>query len=121
MNTNSGKWLLLLSAVAAGVALGFSPLAIAAFVALAVLQNFWRPILITRFTAHADPAETATILSIENQAKSLSAAVVAPLLGLAVDAMTGSLKLLPVGLVGAAAALVVLATRHGRRAAPSDQ
>ncbi len=109
------------AAVAAGVALGFSPLAIAAFVALAVLQNFWRPILITRFTAHADPAETATILSIENQAKSLSAAVVAPLLGLAVDAMTGSLKLLPVGLVGAAAALVVLATRHGRRAAPSDQ
>ena len=102
------------AAVAAGVALGFSPVAIAAFIALAVLQNLWRPILITRFTAHASPKETATVLSIESQAKSLAAAVLAPLLGLAVDAMTGSLSLLPVGLAGAAAAMLILATL-GRR------
>ena len=98
------------AAVAVGVVLGFSPIAIAAFVALAVLQNLWRPILITRFTAHAEPAQTATVLSIESQAKSLAAAVGAPLLGLAVDAMTGPLSLLPVGLAGAAAAGLILAT-----------
>jgi len=109
------------AAIAGGVALGWAPLAIVAFIALAVLQNFWRPILITRFTAHADPAQTATVLSVENQAKSLAAAVLAPLLGLAVDAMTGSLQLLPVGLVGVAAAGLILAGRylHGRR--PPDR
>ena len=108
------------AAVAAGVALALPVLAIAAFVALAVFQNLWRPILITRFTAHASPSQTATVLSIESQAKSLAAAVLAPLLGLAVDAMGGDLKLLPVGLAGAAAALLILATRR-RIEAPSGQ
>ncbi len=59
--------------------------AIGGFVALAVVQNFWRPIQIGRFSAAGDPADGATVLSIESQAKSISAAVLAPLLGLAVD------------------------------------
>ena len=109
------------AAVAGGVALGWPVLAIAAFVALAVFQNLWRPILITRFTAHASPKETATVLSIESQAKSLAAAVLAPLLGLAVDAMTGSLKILPVGLLGAAAALLMLTAYRRRHEAPPDE
>jgi len=107
-------------AVALGVVLGWSPVAIAAFVALAVFQNLWRPILISRFTAHANPAETATVLSIESQAKSLAAAICAPLLGLAVDAMTGSLQLLPIGLVGAAAAMLMFASMRFRTKAPSS-
>ena len=81
---------------------------------LAVFQDLWRPILISRFTAHANPAETATVLSIESQAKSLAAAILAPLLGLAVDAMTGSLQLLPIGLTGAGAALLVFARMRFR-------
>ena len=107
--------------VAAGVLLGWAPLAIAAFIALAVCQDLWRPILITRFTSHADPAQTATVLSIESQAKSLSAAILAPLLGLAVDAMTAPLRLLPVGLLGVAAALLILATLRRAGEAPSDE
>ncbi len=103
------------AAIAGGVALGWAAVAIAAFVALAVFQNLWRPILISRFTAHAEPRETATVLSIESQAKSLSAAVLAPLLGLAVDAMGHSLKLLPVGLLGAAAATLMLIGSRGSR------
>ena len=109
------------AAIAGAVALGLPVLAIVAFVALAIFQNLWRPILITRFTAHADPAQTATILSIESQAKSLAAAVLAPLLGLAVDAMSGSLKLLPVGLLGAAAGLLMLTAYRRRPEAPSDE
>lgn len=59
--------------------------AIAGFTGLAVLQNLWRPIQIGRFSAGGDEAAGATILSIESQAKCLSAAIIAPLLGLAVD------------------------------------
>lgn len=59
--------------------------AIIGFVALAALQNLWRPMQVGRFSAASDPANGATVLSIESQAKSLSAAIFAPLLGLAVD------------------------------------
>ena len=35
-------------------------------------ERFWRPVLISRFYAHSDEAQGATVLSIESQAKSLS-------------------------------------------------
>ena len=102
-------------ALAAGALLpaGGATVAIIAFVALAVGQNFWRPIQVSRFAEWADPSETATLLSIESQAKSLTVVVVAPLLGIAVDAMPAGLTFLPVGLVGLLAAAAVLATRPG--------
>jgi MFS family permease len=107
----------------AAVVLGLPPAAIAAFVALSFIQNFWRPIMVSRFAEHAESAQMATILSVESQARSLFAAVLAPLLGLAVDAMRhvaapvggGDLAFLPVGLVGLAIAVAMLAT--GRRPA----
>ena len=71
-----------LGETAAGLGLA---VAIIGFVALAVLQNLWRPIQIGRFSAAGAPADGATVLSIESQAKSVSAAILAPLLGLAVD------------------------------------
>lgn len=58
---------------------------ITGFVSLYILQNLWRPVLISRFDAHSDEAKGATVLSIESQAKSLSTMIIAPILGLAVD------------------------------------
>ena len=71
-----------------GIALGRPELMILAFVLLAIAQNFWRPILVGRCAAHSNADQMATVLSIESQAKSLFVAILAPLLGWSVDAMT---------------------------------
>ena len=84
-----------------GLWTGLSAVVIAGFVALAVLQNFWRPVLMSRIDAHGAPEAGATILSAETQCKSLAAMGLAPLIGFCVDVF---------GLVGvgAVAALVTL-------------
>ncbi|MGC9453931.1 MAG: MFS transporter [Phycisphaerae bacterium] len=111
-------------ALAVGVAIGRPGIAIAAFVLLSILQNFWRPILISRVADRVDPQRTATVLSIESQAKALFAAVMAPLTGLAVDfilkagpalgveadKLPETLRFLPVGLIGVLVAGIMLAT-----------
>jgi MFS family permease len=81
---------------------------IVAFVALHVLQNLWRPVLISRFDAHGAEAQGASILSIESQAARASTMIIAPLLGLAVDrAMDagGAGPYWPVGAVGLGVAI----------------
>ncbi|MBW2557581.1 MAG: MFS transporter [Deltaproteobacteria bacterium] len=87
--------------------------AIAGFVALYVMQNLWRPILISRFDEYATETHGATVLSVESQAKSVSTIFAAPFLGLAVDFVTthgfGG-EFWPVGAVGAAIAFIILAT-----------
>ncbi|MBI3828007.1 MAG: MFS transporter [Planctomycetes bacterium] len=89
---------------------------IAVFVLLAITQNLWRPVLITRFDTHSDPAIGATLLSIESQANSVSTMVLAPLLGLAVDwANAGDTsgiqhEFWPVALAGLATSIWALAT-----------
>ena len=110
--------------LAAGVVVHLPPAAIVAFVALSVIQNFWRPIMISRFAEQAAPGRMATVLSIESQSRSLFAAVLAPVLGWAVDAIARvqgaggeDLRFLPVGLVGLAVAAVMLAT--GRSTSPA--
>ena len=99
--------------------------AIVGFLALAVLQNLWRPLHMARFDTFGDARAGATILSVESQAKSLSAAIFAPLLGLAVNAIRGSellrgkhAKFIPVALAGLIFAAGVLAFR---RHAPADE
>jgi len=99
--------------------------AIVGFMALAVLQNLWRPMHIGRFDTHTDAKSGATVLSIEAQAKSLSAAVFYPVLGLAVDAFTRwggircdaghepPVRFLPVAAAGVLFAVLVLAARRG--------
>ncbi|MCK5526554.1 MAG: hypothetical protein KAJ05_05350, partial [Candidatus Latescibacteria bacterium] len=62
------------------------PLVIVCFVALAILQNFWRPVMVGRINAHSTPEMGATVLSIESQAKSFATMWMAPALGCAVDA-----------------------------------
>ena len=59
--------------------------AVGGFIVLAVIQNLWRPMLVSRFDAYASEERGATVLSVESQSKSVSVMVMAPLFGLAVD------------------------------------
>lgn len=113
-------WVLYLAfflVLAGGLLTGVSSLAVAGFVVLAVLQNFWRPLLIGRVAGESSSEQMATILSVESQAKSLFAAVVAPLAGLAVDAIPasmGNLRFLPVAGVGVCIAGMALVLKPKR-------
>ena len=86
------------------------------FVLLACGQNLWRPLLISRFDAHSDPADGATLLSIESQASSLATLALAPLLGWCVDLVNAGLptaqerEFWPVALAGLLPALAMLLT-----------
>lgn len=88
---------------------GWYPAIIALFVGLALLQNFWRPGLISRFDAQSTPDMGATVLSIEGQSKSLAMIILAPLLGWLVDTV-GNFS--PVGIVGTCIAVVILLAYH---------
>jgi MFS family permease len=89
--------------------LGIHGIMISGFVALYILQNLWRPVLISRFDAHSDEAKGATILSVESQAKTLSTMILAPLLGLAIDTARahgiGTSEFWPIAALGALIAL----------------
>ena len=92
---------------------GYYYVAIIGFIALYVVQNFWRPILISRFDAFATETAGATVLSIESQAKSVSTMIVAPILGVLVDwvrVQNFGGEFWPVGAVAAIIALFVLVT-----------
>ena len=80
----------LFAALLGSLALGWQAPAIVAFVGLMVIQNLWRPALVSRINTHSSPEMGATVLSIEAQAKSLGTMVAAPCVGWAVDT-TGSL------------------------------
>ena len=93
---------------------------IVAFIALSALQDLWRPVLIARFDEHSSEAQGATVLSIESQARRFATMLLAPPLGLAVDAAQGSSSVGPfwplgaVGLVAAIAFFVTSARRPAR-------
>lgn len=107
---------LVFAVMLAGLAAGVSGVAIAAFVALALLHNVFRPVLVGRFDEHAPAELGATVLSVESQATSLGAVVLAPLLGLAVDLATqdaAQVQLWPVAAVGLiSSVLVAVAVRE---------
>lgn len=103
--------LLVFTILAGGILAGYPPVVIGAFILLAVLQNFWRPILISRCATLADETQTATALSIESQAKSLFVAITAPLLGWAIDAVTiakPDWQFLPVAIIGIIIPAIIL-------------
>ena len=77
------------------------------FVGLAIMQNFWRPLLISRVNAHSTPEMGATVLSIESQAKSFATMLIAPVLGWTVDRVGA---FWPVGVVGAIIATGIILT-----------
>jgi hypothetical protein len=79
------------------------PLMILGFVALHFLHDLWRPVLISRFDSQSSETQGATLLSAENQAKSVGTMLLAPLLGILVDLVRvygpGG-QFWPIGLVG---------------------
>ncbi len=113
-----GLMLLTFVALLPALVFGVHVAIIAGFMALFVLQNLWRPVLISRFDAHSRPEQKATILSIESQAKTLSTALIAPTLGFAVDTVKahGNLggQFWPIGAVGLVLALGFFVTARPR-------
>lgn len=85
----AGLALYVLAGMALSAAIGW--LAIVGLVAMTVVQNIWRPTLTARYYSHAETKSAATTLSVESQAKGLTAAIVAPLLGFWVDRLAASL------------------------------
>ena len=103
--------LLAFTMLAAGILAGYLPVVILAFILLAILQNFWRPILISRCASLSSESQTATILSIESQTKSLFVAVMAPVIGWAIDVVTtvkADWQFLPVAVIGIIIPFLVL-------------
>ncbi|MEZ4473492.1 MAG: MFS transporter [bacterium] len=105
------------AAVTAGLLLGQPALAILAFVALAVVQNLWRPIHVGRFDRDGDEAYAATTLSIESQATAGASALWAPIVGALIDHQLAAgldplTALWPVALLGVP--LVLLSIRRRR-------
>ena len=99
-------------------------LAVAGFILLYLMQNFWHPILISRFEEYASGAMGATVLSIENQAQSVSIMIIAPLLGLAVDYLRGADyggEFWPVAAAGAVIALTACLTAPGGNKKVNDK
>ncbi len=97
------------SALLASTLLGWFWLTIASFIALFVVQNLWRPVLVSRIDSYGEERQGATLMSVESQARRLGTMALAPLLGLAVDTAQKTDPgggYWPVGLVGCVVAVV---------------
>jgi len=77
--------LVLMAVLIPSMYFNISWLMITGFIVYHVLQNLWRPVLISRLDSHSSEAQGATVLSIESQSKSLATAVIAPIMGVTVD------------------------------------
>ena len=87
--------------------------AVVGFVLLAMVQNLWQPMLVSRFDAFASETEGATVLSIESQARAIATMVIAPVFGMTVDYIRANGpggEFWPVALIAAAIALLMLLT-----------
>ncbi|MFC1947373.1 MFS transporter [Chloroflexota bacterium] len=96
--------------------------AIIGFIFLTLIQNFWRPMLISRFDSFASETEGATILSIESQVKSAATMVVAPVMGASVDFLIGRNlggQFWPVAAIGGIVALAIILTAGRRKSGSS--
>lgn len=107
-------WFVALALLAPAMYFGYYAAVVAGFVALHVLQNLWRPVLVSRFDSHSDEAQGATVLSIESQARGLAVVALAPLLGyladLAASHEVGRIPFWPVAAVGALLGLLFCLT-----------
>lgn len=94
-------------------------ISIAAFVMLHVIQNLWRPILLSRLD-HATDGSSAVTLSVESQARRTATMLLAPVFGAVIDATQAQSgdaigSHWPIAAVGGALALLMLATAPTRR------
>ena len=109
-------WLVVLCIYGALVPLlyfGHHWLAVAGFVLLAMVQNLWQPMLVSRFDGYASDTEGATVLSIESQARAIATMVIAPVFGIAVDYIRANGpggEFWPVALIPATIAALILLT-----------
>jgi MFS family permease len=91
-------------------------ISIAAFVLLAVAQNIWRPIFLSRLDAATDGSSAVT-LSVESQARRATTMLLAPAFGAAID-MTQSTESAqigdywPIAAIGGALTLLMLARSY---------
>jgi len=88
--------------------------AIIAFVCMAMAQNFWRPVLVSRIGDHAPSEKTATILSIESQSRSTATMLLAPAMGWIID----QYGFWPLGALGLAVSLTMLMSFYRPGARP---
>jgi len=106
-----------------GVVGGAKALVIAMFVVLAFLQNFWRPIMVSRIAHQTKTSQMATVLSAQSQSKALFAAIIAPFLGIAVDKASNvskELRLFPVAAMGVIVCILMIASRRRGKSSPVD-
>ncbi len=92
-------------------------MAIILFIVLYIIQNFWRPILISRLEQFATETKGATILSIESQAKTLSTMIIAPILGYLIDLVRSHNlggAFYPIGIIGMLISISILLTSRKR-------
>ena len=83
------------------LALGYPTVAIVAFLVIHLLQNIWRPLMLSRYDEFTPPERQATVLSVDSQSKSAFTMIVAPLIGFSVD----HLGLWPIGALGVVVSL----------------
>ncbi len=98
------------------LAVGWAPGAVLCFLLSGIIQNLFRPAQISRFDKHSPADAGATILSIESQAKALTAAIIAPVVGLVVDRLiqggaSGASAFWPAAAVGCIGSIAVLLGR----------
>lgn len=98
--------------------------AVILFVVLNILQNIFRPLLISRFDNYSDEKKGATIMSIESQAKTVATMIFAPVIGYSVD-LTKQYQIggdfWTVGLAGALMCLGIILTFPKRKLSRSDR
>jgi hypothetical protein len=94
---------------------GFNWLAVVSFVGLAMCQNLWRPMFLSRLDRVTEGEMGAVTLSVDSQAKAVFTMIAAPIVGLAVD----ELDFWIIGVVGLVAAMALLV--NPRRYRPISQ
>ncbi|MBN2039168.1 MAG: MFS transporter [Spirochaetes bacterium] len=119
----TAKWIWLFFSVIMIISLpafyfGIYWLIITGFIILYILQNLWRPVLISRFDEHSNEVQGATVLSVESQAKSLSTMLLAPLIGASVDLVKiykiGHTEFWPLAVTGIVISLFFLLTARSK-------
>ena len=110
------SYLVLFAVMLPALALEWHTPAIFAFVCMAMVQNFWRPVLVSRIGEYAPSEKTATILSIESQSRSAAAMILAPAMGWIID----QFGFWPLGALGLLVSITMLASfyRPGIRENP---
>ena len=93
-------------------------LSIIAFVVLAVLQNLWRPIMISQVADQAKQKYMSTVLSTESQCKNLFTAILAPVIGYFADNLSNDCKFVPVAITGLVLGCLVLLSKILRSGNP---